>query len=93
MLAERVKQWTEEWKQQGKLEGKLEGRLEGKLEGKLEGRHEEAAQLLRRLLTLRFGPLPEWAEARVNEATRERLETWTLRILDAPTLEAVFQND
>ena len=61
------------------------------LEGKIEARHEEAAQVLRRLLTLRFGPLPEGADARVNEATRDRLETWALRILDAPTLEAAFQ--
>ncbi len=81
MFAERVKQWTEKWKQQGKLEGKIEGR------------QEEAAQLLRRLLTLRFGTLPECAEARVNEAPRGRLETWALRVLDAPTLEAVFQDE
>lgn len=76
-MAERVKQWTEESKQQGKLAGC----------------QEEAAQLLRRLLTVRFGPLTECAEARVNEATREPLETWALRILDAPTLEAVLHNE
>lgn len=43
MLDERVKQWTKEWKQHGKLEGNIEG--------KIEGRQEEAAQLLRHLLS------------------------------------------
>lgn len=49
---------------------------------------EEAAQLLRRLLTLRFGPLAEGTDARVNEATREQPGTSALHILDAPILEA-----
>lgn len=38
--------------------------------------------LLRKQLTLRFGPLPDWAEARLTEAEPEQLEQWGERILD-----------
>jgi len=45
---------------------------------------------LRRLMTRRFGPLPLWAEAKLNQAGQAQLEIWADRVLDAPTLEAVF---
>lgn len=48
------------------------------------------AQTLARLLSRRFGPLPEAARARLAEATAEQLELWTDRVLDAPTLQAVL---
>jgi hypothetical protein len=43
-------------------------------------------------LTRRFGPLPDWAEARLNAASPAQLEGWALRVLDADTLEAVFES-
>jgi hypothetical protein len=49
------------------------------------------AQVLRRLLTRRFGPLPEWAEERLTHAELPQLETWADRVLDAKTLEEVFE--
>lgn len=74
MLAETVVEWTQQWKQQGKAEGIEIGE----------------AKVLMRQLTKRFGPLsPETAE-RLQTATPEQLELWTDRILDAPTLAAVF---
>jgi hypothetical protein len=48
-----------------------EGRLEGRQEGRQEGQQEGEARLLRRLLTLRFGPLSEWAEQQLSQATTE----------------------
>jgi predicted transposase/invertase (TIGR01784 family) len=54
--------------------------------GKLEGE----ALLLQRLLTKRFGPLSLDTSQRLNTATAEQLELWADRILDAPTLDAVF---
>ena len=62
-------------------------RREGLEEGKLEG---EAA-VLERLLTRRFGPLDETTRSRIRGAGLEQLERWTDRILDAPTLTAVFE--
>lgn len=76
MLAETVIEWTEQWKQQGKLEGKLEGE----------------ATVLERLLIKRFGPLNDDTQTRIKTATAEQLEHWIERILDAPTLMAVFEN-
>ena len=46
--------------------------------------------LLRRLLTRRFGPVPGWVEAKLAGAEPAQLELWGERLLDAPSLEAVF---
>ena len=57
--------------------------------GKAEGR----ADGLLRLLEHRFGrDLPQWAQARVEGASVEALDLWTVRVLDALSLEAVFQD-
>ena len=77
---------------QGKQEGKQEGMLEGKREGNQEGRLEEASRLVRRLLMLRFGGLPDWAEDRLRQASTTDLERWADRILEAATLETVFKD-
>jgi hypothetical protein len=75
---------------EGRQEGRLEGKLEGKQEGKQEGRIEEASRIVRRLLMLRFGALPDWADDRLRQAHTADLERWADRILEAPSLEAVF---
>jgi predicted transposase YdaD len=59
-------------------------------EGVQEGRQEGQQALLLRLLTRRFGALPEAVSARVMNAGREDLERWGDRILDAASLDAVF---
>jgi hypothetical protein len=46
--------------------------------------------MLKRLLTRRFGPLPEWAEQRLEQASPQELEGWAERVLEAPRLEDVF---
>lgn len=46
--------------------------------------------VLKRLLTRRFGPLPEWAEQRLEQASPRELEGWAERILEAQQLEDVF---
>jgi hypothetical protein len=70
--------------ERGLQQGKMEGRLEGKLEGE--------AAVLERLLTKRFGPLDEASQGRLKSASLKQLEQWTDRILDAPTLWAVFED-
>ena len=83
MLAERVTEWTKEWKRQG-LERGLEQGLE---QGRLEGRR----QTVQRLLARRFGPLPDVALGRLEAADAALLDEWTERLLDAATLDEVFQ--
>jgi len=56
-------------------------------QSKLEG---EAAVLVR-LLTPRFGRLDDATRSRIRGASLAQLERWTDRILDAPTLTAVFE--
>jgi hypothetical protein len=65
-----------------RAEGRLEGRVEGRVEGKVE--------TLLRLMTRRFGQLPEAVTARVRAAPPADLDRWTDRILDCATLAEVF---
>ena len=58
--------------------------------GKLEGKLETLSTLLTRQLNKRFGPLSIETSQRLQLATSEQLECWADRILDAPTLAAVF---
>jgi hypothetical protein len=55
-----------------------------------EGLEEGQGRALTRQLTRRFGSLPEWVAPRVKQASATQLDTWLDRVLDAPTLEAVF---
>lgn len=66
------------------------GRVEGRVEGLDEGERAGRLKTLGRLLTRRFGELPETAVGRLQSATAEQLDLWTDRVLDAPTLTAVF---
>jgi len=48
-------------------------------------------KLLMALLRQRFGEVPAWAAARLREAAPAQLETWALRVLEAESLEEVFE--
>ena len=85
MLAESVIEWTQDWKQQGLQQGRQEGLQQGLQQGKV--------ALLERQLSKRFGPLNESTQSRLNNATLVQLEDWAERILDAPTLKDVFEED
>jgi predicted transposase YdaD len=78
MLATRAETWKRQWLEEGEQKGRLEGRLEG-----------EAALLLR-LLERRFGALPDWVRDRIAAADTASLEEWSLRLLDAGSLEDVL---
>ena len=66
--------------------GMARGMAEGKAKGMAEGRIETLA----RQLTRRFGPLPDWAAARLRSATPEQLDQWTDLVLDANSLAGVL---
>ncbi|MEO5333702.1 MAG: DUF4351 domain-containing protein [Magnetococcus sp. YQC-5] len=53
-------------------------------------RKKEGASILTRLLQHRFGSIPEWAIDKIAQAEPPSLAEWTLRILDATTLDGVF---
>ena len=85
---ERIRQTAMTLEQQFRQEGRQEGLQKGRQEGRQEGER----LLLERLLTRRFGPLPEWTSRKLEEATLAQLEKWGDAILDAPSLEAVFRD-
>jgi hypothetical protein len=61
--------------------------------GLLQGRQEGEATLLQSLLARRFGTLPDAVRDRLAGATVEQLESWALKILDAKSLDEVFDRD
>ncbi len=62
----------------------------GEKRGWEKGHLEGEASLLQRLLMRKFGSLPQNLQQRIQTATPEQLETWSLNILDAQTLDDVF---
>ena len=58
--------------------------------GEAKGEAKGKAEDLRRLLARRFGPLPEWATARIDAASIEQMNVWLDGIFDAPTLDALL---
>jgi len=65
-------------------------RREGKAEGKAEGIAEGRAETILRMVTKRFGAVPEHLVARVRNGSPADLDRWTDRILDARSLAEVF---
>jgi flagellar biosynthesis/type III secretory pathway protein FliH len=76
--------------EQGVAQGRQEGLSQGLNQGLSQGRQQGQLELITRLLTRRFGALPDWASARLQAAHADQLEQWADRVLDAATLEAVF---
>lgn len=53
-------------------------------------RDEGRQDLFLRMLTLRFGELPESVLVRVRSATTDKLDRWADKILTAPSLDEVL---
>ena len=83
MLATRIKQWEHAIAEQKLKEGREEGRQEGRREG-------EAIALIK-VLQSKFGPLPDWAKQKINQAEAALIDQWLTKQLIAETLEDVFK--
>lgn len=81
LLEERMNEWEQNWLRQGLERGREQGRREGE------------AQLLRRLLEQRFGDLPKWVDARLQDALPAQIEGWAGRLLEARSLKSLFDGD
>ncbi|MEO5341482.1 MAG: Rpn family recombination-promoting nuclease/putative transposase [Magnetococcus sp. MYC-9] len=82
MLATHVEQWSRNIEQKGWQAGIQAGKQEGRQEGE--------ATMLTRQLQRRFGNLPAWASDKIAKADLSTLEEWSIRILDATTIESVL---
>jgi predicted transposase/invertase (TIGR01784 family) len=60
-------------------------------EERQEGRLEGEVKFLQRLLTKRFGQLPDWIVDKLKQANIDQLEIWGERVLDAVGLENIFE--
>lgn len=67
------------------------GFKEGLEVGTEHGLRQGEALVVQRQLAHRFSELPAWAEERLRRASREEVERWAERVLDAGSLEEVFQ--
>ena len=77
MLQEYTEQWEIKWKQEGEQSGERKG---------------EAKMLLRQLQR-RFGELSNETREKISNADLPTLEEWSLRFVDAKSLEGVFVDD
>ncbi len=68
-------------------EGEARGEAKGEAKGKAEGKAED----LKRLLTRRFGPLPAWANARIEAADIAQLDLWLDGIFDTQSVDALLK--
>ncbi|MGC8718931.1 MAG: hypothetical protein ACP5TY_02845 [Thermodesulforhabdaceae bacterium] len=73
-----------------RLKGIEEGLEKGKIKGLIEGK----VKVLKRQLSKRFGLdiLPSHIEARLQNATEEELDIYAERILEAKTIDEVFDD-
>lgn len=79
MLSLSFENWQENFRQECEQKGEVRGKLEGQ------------AATLKRQLTKRFGPLSQETQNRIANASLEQIETWSDRVLDAPSLATVLE--
>ena len=78
--------------QRARDEGIRQGLDEGIRQGRDEGIRQGRAEVLAWQLRRRFGLLPPDIVARLHKASAAELETWAENVLDAETLDEVFDN-
>ena len=66
-------------------------RTEGIDIGRTEGIDVGRADTLLEQLESKFGSVPEQIRTLVKSASREQLKAWTISVLEAATLESIFQ--
>ncbi len=62
----------------------------GRREGRQEGRIEGESRLLRKMIEIKFGAIPGWAEAVLRSADSEQIDRWAESILTAESLETLL---
>ncbi len=78
MMTDRLEEWAKEREAKGIQQGMQQGMQKGE------------ALALQRLLARRFGEVSPAVLDRIATASSDQVENWLDRVLDAPTLDAVF---
>ena len=92
-MAGMIQRAHDEGVRQGMRAGRDEGMRQGRDEGMREGRVDGERTVLERLLRRRFGRLPPAVADRLHQAPAADLEAWAENVLDARTLDDVFDAD
>ncbi len=92
-LAKGLELGREQGMERGLEQGIQQGIRQGMEQGLERGILEGEASVLRRQLKRRFEQLPAWVEERLEGASRQELESWADRVLEARALEDVFATD
>jgi len=61
-------------------------------QAKEEGAHQGVEATLCKLIILKFGALPDWAEERLHAASDEQLDRWVTHILSAESLDQLLNS-
>lgn len=84
LAADRFETWALQHEQRG-----IEKGIEKDIE---KGIEKGEALLLQRLLVRRFGPMPNDRVTQISSATKEQIEHWFDRAVDAKSLDDVFRS-
>lgn len=76
----------------GYEEGIQQGVQRGLEQGLREGARQEKISTLKRLLQRKFGSLPSWVDERIDQASKERLDDWTERLLEATSIRDLLSD-
>ena len=82
----------EEGRQEGLQQGVQQGIQQGVQQGVQQGIQQGRCALLERILTRRFGTLPDWAQQQLKAASSEQLDRWAERVLEAESLQGVIND-
>ena len=90
--------WAEQLKREGRREGRQEGLREGiekgiekGIERGIEKGLERSRQRFLTMLSAKFSEIPDSARARIQTASEEDLDRWTIGIFAAETLEDLLR--
>ncbi len=90
-LAKSFDAWAQQHEQKGIEQGIAKGIEQGIEKGIEKGIAQGEAVVLQRQLARRFGPLPTEVVAQIAAASVDEIELWCDRVLDAASLDDVFQ--
>ena len=77
-------------REEGRTEGVQLGHIAGQQQGHIQGRMEGERRFLERQLRRKFGTLSSVVDARLSKASATDLEAWGDNVLDADSVDEVF---
>jgi flagellar biosynthesis/type III secretory pathway protein FliH len=81
---------SERLRAEGMQKGMQKGVEQGMQQGMEQGMQQGEAAALKKLISLKFGELPHWAEEKIQSAGLPELEIWLEAILTSDTLESLL---